>query len=141
MLIQQITPDQAKEILDENPDAVYLDVRSVPEFERGHPQGAYNIPVFHQTPQGMAPNADFLAVVEKHFPKNKTLLVGCQVGGRSQKACEMLASQGFERLHNIQGGFGGLRSPAGSIPGWQEQGFPVETGSEEGKGYQSLAGS
>jgi hypothetical protein len=49
---------------------VYLDVRSVPEFAAGHPTGAYNIPLLDMGPGGMAPNPDFLAVVQKSFPRD-----------------------------------------------------------------------
>ncbi|MBI2981414.1 MAG: rhodanese-like domain-containing protein, partial [Deltaproteobacteria bacterium] len=47
MPIQQTTPDKAKEILDKDSNAVYLDVRSVPEFAEGHAKGAINIPLIH----------------------------------------------------------------------------------------------
>ncbi len=42
--IKRITPEQAKELLDSNQGYVYLDVRTVPEFEAGHVPGAKNVP-------------------------------------------------------------------------------------------------
>jgi len=38
-------PPQTHQTLTENPDAVYLDVRTESEFAQGHPAGAINIPV------------------------------------------------------------------------------------------------
>ena len=43
----------------------YIDVRSIPEFENGHPTGAHNVPLLNldsRTGQ-MQPNPDFLAVI------------------------------------------------------------------------------
>ncbi len=136
MPIQQISPDQAKKILDENPNALYVDVRSVKEFVEGHALAAINIPLFDFNEElgQMMPNPDFVKVIETNLPKNKTLVVGCQVGGRSQKACEILAQQGYETLYNIQGGYGGLPQ----APGWKQLGLPVSQENGEGISYASL---
>ncbi len=61
----------------------YVDVRSIPEYEQGHPAGAQNVPLLHydaQTGQ-MTPNPEFLAVMEANYSHDARLLVGCQVGG------------------------------------------------------------
>ncbi len=136
MPIPQINPEEAKKILDENADALYLDVRSVREFTQGHATGAINIPLldFNEELGQMAPNPDFLQVVEAHIPKNKTLVVGCQAGGRSQKACELLSAHGYTTLHNIVGGYGGLPH----APGWKTLGLPVSQENGEGVSYESL---
>jgi rhodanese-related sulfurtransferase len=42
--IKRITPEQTKELLDSNTGYIYLDVRTVPEFDAGHVPGAKNIP-------------------------------------------------------------------------------------------------
>ncbi len=140
MSFEQITPQQAKEILDQNSDAIYVDVRSIPEFERGHPQGAINIPIFHYEAGGMRPNPDFSKVVEAVLSKEKTLVVGCQAGGRSQQACQVLGQAGFQNLYNVMGGFGGGRNPETGEPiaGWAQQGLPVSQENGEGVGYESL---
>ena len=143
MPIQQVTPDQAKEILDEAADALYVDVRSVPEFTAEHPIRAVNIPLLHknETTGAMEPNPDFLQVAQAVLPKDKKLLVGCLRGGRSQKACEILESNGFEHLHNVQGGFGGAIDPATGMigqKGWKELGLPTNTDNGEGVSWESL---
>ena len=45
MPIKQQVPAEAYETLKQNPDALYLDVRTEAEFAAGHPSGAINIPV------------------------------------------------------------------------------------------------
>ncbi len=141
MPIHQITPIEAKAILDENGSAIYIDVRSRPEFEEGHPAGAINIPLLDYDEElgGMAPNADFTKVVEAIVSKDKKLVIGCQAGGRSQKACMILEQMGFRDLSNVLGGFGGGQGPTGQrIPGWKESGLPVSEENGEGVGYESL---
>lgn len=137
MPINQITPEQAKTILDQDPNAVYLDVRSIPEFTQGHATGAINIPLMHYNPAagGMAPNAEFPKVAEAVLPKDKPLVVGCKMGGRSQKACEILSRIGYQNVSNIDGGFGGNEHQKG----WKDLGLPVSTDNGEGVGYESLA--
>lgn len=141
MSIHQITPNEAKTILDEDSNAIYLDVRSQPEFEEGHPAGAINIPLldYNEELGGMAPNPDFTKVVEAIVSKDKKLIVGCQAGGRSQKACMVLEQLGFRDLSNVLGGFGGGQGPTGQrVPGWKELGLPVSEENGEGVGYESL---
>jgi len=111
MPIEQISPQEAKDIMDEDSSALYVDVRSIPEFIAGHPAGAINIPLMHKGPMGMQPNPEFDAVAVGVLPKDKKLLIGCMVGGRSQKACEILAQKGYTLLHNVYGGWGGGRNP------------------------------
>ena len=140
MSIQQISPAEAKETLDQDSQALYVDVRSIPEFTAGHPKGAINIPIMNRGGYGMEPNSDFLKVAKAVLPKDKKLLVGCQAGGRSQKACEMLEAEGYTQLANVFGGFGGGRNPETGEPqpGWKDLGLPVDTDNGEGVSYESL---
>lgn len=130
MAIKQLDPPEAHEILNNNPEAVYLDVRSEPEFSQGHAVGAINIPLlFLRVPGQPEPNSNFLAVAEKILPKNKKLVVGCMAGVRSQRACEMLEQAGYTDLTNVRGGFGGARDASGQVlvTGWRDAGLPVST--------------
>ncbi len=134
-MIPQRTPDEAAEILRRRPDAVYLDVRTEAEFAAGHPAGAYNVPVvFFDAARRPVPNPDFEAIVQARFPRQTTLLVGCQSGVRSQRAADMLHALGFVDVSNVAGGFGG--SPAAR--GWRDSGLPVESGNPSGRGYEDL---
>ncbi len=106
----------------------YLDVRSIPEFQQGHPQGAYNVPIAHMMPGGrMAPNSDFEAVVAKHFAKDAPVVVGCASGNRSLRAAEMMQALGWTDVVDNSGG----------MNGWKSAGLPVETAAP-GRAYDEL---
>lgn len=140
MPINQAEPPQAHEILKSNPGAIYLDVRTEPEFAQGHPAGAINVPVvFIKGPGQMELNGEFVDVVAKTLPREKKLVVGCLAGGRSQRACELLEAAGYTDLTNVRGGFGGARDASGQVvvTGWRDAGLPVS--SEVGdNSYQAL---
>lgn len=141
-MVRQVNPLQAREALEH--EAVYLDVRTTGEFEKGHPPGARNVPVVFLEP-GRPPvaNADFGAVVEKHFDKAAKIIVGCLSGGRSMKAAEILEKLGYTDVTNMAGGFGGARDASGRTieKGWIEHDLPVETGAPAGQGYEELRGA
>ena len=143
MVIKQITPPEAHEIMAKDRAVIYLDVRTVPEFTAGHPQQGINIPVvfFDQATRQPVPNSDFLLAVEANIPKDAKVIVGCQVGGRSQRAAELMAQAGYADVSNMQGGFGGSRDQMDRtvVTGWQESGLPVSTDNGEGVSYASLA--
>jgi len=126
MGIRQVTPADAASALAATPGAVYLDVRTVEEYDAGHPAGARNVPVlvFDPATRRPRPNPEFLAIVQRHLAPDTVLLVGCQSGMRSQHACELLADAGYTDLANVRGGFGGSED----VAGWQESGLPVERG-------------
>ena len=141
MDIRQVTPREAHELLEQDPGAIYLDVRTEGEFEGGHPAGARNVPVVLVDPVARqpVPNPDFVAIVKRHIGSDTRLLVGCQSGGRSQHACELLARAGYTDLSNVWGGFGGARDQTGRVvPGWAAAGLPVEEGQTSGRCYTDL---
>jgi rhodanese-related sulfurtransferase len=135
---KRVTPPEAAELLAAG--WTYLDVRSVPEFERGHPTGAANIPLLNLEGGHMVPNPSFRAVVEASFPHETKLVVGCQSGGRSQQAVGLLASLGYQDLVDVRGGFGGERDGFGrmTVPGWPAAGLPVATQAGPGRAYADL---
>lgn len=140
MSIKRVSPEEAKALV-EDEGYVYLDVRSVPEFEAGHPAGAYNIPLAHMTQGGMRPNADFLAEVAAAFPVDTKLVLGCKSGGRSLRAAQALSQAGYEHLVDQRAGFGGARDGFGQLrePGWQASGLAVATEAEPGRSYAELS--
>ena len=140
MSYDTINPEQAHALMGEDPPHVYLDVRSVEEFEAGHADGAINIPIAHKQPGGMTPNPDFLRVVTAALDPATPLVVGCKMGGRSARACEALSQVGFTQLKNIDGGFGGrpdAPDPAAQ-KGWQACGLPTATAADEKQTYRHL---
>ncbi|MGH7774937.1 MAG: rhodanese-like domain-containing protein [Candidatus Binatia bacterium] len=142
MAIKGITPQEAHELLQKEPNCVYIDVRTVREFAAGHPQGALNVPVAFPDPaQGMVMNQDFISVVEANFSKDKKIIVGCQAGPRSDAAARLLQEAGYQDVSSMEGGFGGMRDPFGRViaPGWSSLGLPVSQENSEGVSYESLA--
>lgn len=75
-------------------NAVVLDVRGAAEFADGHIAGAKHIP---------AAELDARIGEIRKF-KDRPLLVNCESGVRSAKACDMLRKHEFSQLHNLQGG-------------------------------------
>ncbi len=70
-----------------------LDVREDYEYQDGHIKGAVNLPLRE--------------ILEKKdtLPKDKDIYVYCRSGHRSADAVNFLKSLGFEKIHNIEGGF------------------------------------
>lgn len=141
MAIDRVTPEEAKEKLDSGEGWTYIDVRTVQEFEGGHAPGAKNIPVMERGPMGMAPNAEFVSVVEKNFDKDAKIITACLRGGRSMKAAQMLQAAGFTNVIDMRGGFDGELDPStGQIgfKGWAPRGLPVTAESAEDETYSGL---
>ena len=136
MTIKHVTVQQAHQ--QQATGAAYLDVRSIPEFEQGHPAGAFNVPLLHADPQTrqMRPNPDFLDVVRANFTPETPIVVGCQMGGRSQHAAELLAGAGFEDVANVLGGWGG--APQFGHVGWVQAGLPAEQQADGAHEYEAL---
>ena len=130
MSVKQIDPNQANEVLKSDSNAVYIDVRTADEFANGHVPGAVNIPVMNPDPvsRRMTPNPQFLDSVAASYAKDKKIICGCQMGGRSQHAADLLEQAGFSDVSNMKGGFGGAKDPMGRLvaPGWLQSGFPIE---------------
>ena len=143
MGIKQIGAEEARQAMEASGDVVYVDVRTPQEFEQGHPPKAINIPVVFPNPQlgQMEPNPDFIRVVESHVEKNKSVIVGCKMGGRSQMAAELMDGAGYADVSNMQGGFGGARDRMSGeivVPGWTQLDFPVEMDVNATNGYEEL---
>lgn len=70
--------------------------------------GAKNIPVVEPDPYGrMQLNPRFLETVQANFGTDSKCITGCQKGGRSLKAAELLSRAGFTHVLDMRGGFGG----------------------------------
>jgi rhodanese-related sulfurtransferase len=138
-MVDRISPEEARRRMDED-DWTYVDVRSVPEFEQGHPAGAYNVPLMHMSAGGMEPNPDFLPVMEAAFDKDAKLILGCKSGGRSLRAAEMLEAAGWTNVVDQRAGWGGSRDPFGQLsePGWEAAGLPRASDPEPGHAWADL---
>ena len=68
--------------------AIILDVRTKPEYERGHVKGSINLPL------------DQLNKQMHKLNKNKPIITCCASGMRSGAAKGMLQNAGFTEVHN-----------------------------------------
>jgi rhodanese-related sulfurtransferase len=136
--MKNVTPKDCPALLRQG--YTYLDVRTVEEFEAGHPAGAYNVPVMTRGHFGMQPNPHFVAVVARRFAPDAALVIGCQSGVRSLKACDLLLAAGYTNLVNMECGYGGAREADGSVrPGWAGCGLPTERGRPAGRSHADLS--
>ena len=139
MSFERVSPNEAKALID-NDGYVYLDVRSVPEFEAGHPEGAYNIPLLNMSPNGMKPNPRFVEIAKATFNVETKLVLGCKAGGRSKRASEALVNSGFTQIVDQRAGFEAARDAFGQITekGWKAEGLPVSIEAVDGRDFMSL---
>lgn len=142
MSVSDITPQQARERLETKDGTVYLDVRTVGEFQEGRPAGAWNIPVMLRDPETgqMQPNDAFSRVVQATFAKDTPIIAGCRSGGRSARAAALLMQAGYTNVVNMSGGFGGAHDAGGALvqPGWSALDLPVESGDAGARDYDAL---
>ena len=85
-------------------DVVVLDVREQWEYDEGHIPGVTLIP--------MGEVANRLAEI----PTDKEVIVTCRSGNRSGQITDFLRQQGYDNVHNMDGG----------ILAWQAAGYDVE---------------
>jgi rhodanese-related sulfurtransferase len=141
-MIEEKTPEAVAEAMETDAAAVYLDVRTVAEFEHGHVPGALNVPILEQSPEtgAMVPNPGFLAVVTAAVPTTSLVFCGCATGPRSRHAVTLLQQHGYERVFNVYAGFNGVVDPLGRVrePGWAARGLPTEAGDGGPFGYAAL---
>ena len=138
MAVKHISPEEARELMKQQ-GYVYLDVRSIPEFQAGHPEGAFNIPLMHLEPRGIVPNHDFVNVVERNFAKEAKLVLGCKSGGRSLQAAMLLATRGYADIVVQRCGYDGAYDATGRLePGWRSLGLPVATEAGAERSYEAL---
>lgn len=83
----------------------YLDVRTSEEFAAGHIEGAVNVPYLYKMGSGMTKNPKFLEEVGAQFGKDDELVVGCQMGKRSEVATRELVVAGFTAVTDMAGGY------------------------------------
>jgi len=84
--------------------SVFLDVRTLGEYQNGHVPHALHIPV------------QVLASRLNEVPKDKKIYVYCESGVRSTKASKILAKAGFTRIENMRA----------SMRGWRNADYPIE---------------
>jgi rhodanese-related sulfurtransferase len=86
------------------PAAVLIDVREGWEYALGHAAGAVALPLSE------------LQARAGEVPRDRDVLLICQIGQRSMLAARFLRQQGVERVFNVDGG----------TDAWQAAQLPVE---------------
>lgn len=89
--VTNISTTELKSKLPDNNNQ-FVDVRTPGEFRGNHIKGFTNIPL-----QQLSERA------ERELSKDKEVVVICQSGMRSQKACSVLKTLGF-KVTNVRGG-------------------------------------
>ena len=128
-MIENLDPQHAWDLLQQNPNAVLIDVRTKAEYtDIGHPIGAIHIA--WQENFGAPVNPNFIAEVNRAAPdENTPVLLLCRSGQRSLSAAKALEQAGYSNLINIVNGFEGdpdSNQQRGNINGWQFCGLPWE---------------
>jgi rhodanese-related sulfurtransferase len=126
-MIENLPPEQAWDLLQQNTNAVLIDVRTKAEYtDIGHPIGA--IQIAWQEQFGAPVNPNFITEVSKTVPESSTpILLLCRSGQRSLSAAKALEQAGYQTLINIVNGFEGdldSNQQRGNINGWRFQGLP-----------------
>jgi rhodanese-related sulfurtransferase len=76
MTFETMNPSATRERMKAE-DWVYVDVRTVEEFDQGHVPSAWNAPfAFSDPAAGMVPNPDFVEVIKHHFTFDSYLVLG-----------------------------------------------------------------
>lgn len=90
---EQISPQQAKTIMDTETDYIIIDARTQEEFDEGHIEGAIVIPEY-----------EIAERAEKELPdKDALILVYCRSGRRSKIASEELVNLGYTNVKEFGG--------------------------------------
>ncbi|SJM93024.1 Rhodanese-related sulfurtransferase [Crenothrix polyspora] len=126
-MIENLTPQQCWDVLQQNPAAVLVDVRTKMEhLFVGHPSGAVHI-AWKEAPDWQL-NSNFVAEVSHNIPDlTAPILLLCRSGQRSLDAAKALEAVGYRRLINIVDGFEGpldTNKHRGNLGGWRFCGLP-----------------
>ena len=90
---EQITPQEAKALMDTETDYIIIDARTEEEFAQGHIANAILIPEYEVAERA-----------EKELPnKNQLILVYCRSGRRSKIASEELVKLGYTNVKEFGG--------------------------------------
>lgn len=92
----KITPEKTLEILRDNPEVKFIDVRTRQEYEHLNIPHSINIPI-----------EEFIGIEDRILDKNTVIIVFSQNGGRSAKAGSILLSKGYKKVKDM-----------GSIENW-----------------------
>lgn len=121
-----LTPNEAFNLMQQNPSVVFLDVRSLAELELVGkvPQAKHIEWAFYP---GMVANAEFANQLTQQVDKNLTVVFMCRTGGRSHNAAVVAHQLGYTNVYNMLEGFEGEANNLQQrtlVNGWKNAGLP-----------------
>jgi len=99
-----VTPAEAKALIDENPDLIIIDVS--PHYAEGHLPGAVHYYLGDGSLDAAIPTLD----------KNATYLVYCHVDSVAIQGAQKLVDAGFQNVYRLEGNY----------RAWVDAGYPIE---------------
>ena len=99
-----VSPAEAKELIDENPDLIIIDVS--PHYDQGHLPGAVHYYLGDGSLDNAIPTLD----------KNKTYLVYCHIDSVAIQGAQKLIDAGFQNVYRLDGNYSA----------WVDAGYPIE---------------
>ena len=88
-----LLPEEARNLVEDNPDLIILDVRGEKEFRKGHLENAFLVPLKE------------LARHKEELSRENVYLVYCDNGKISKKASKLLSESGYPRVYTLVGGY------------------------------------
>ena len=101
---QEILPAEVTRLINHE-DALVIDIREEKDFQKGHILNAMHLPL------GLFESK--LNKLEKH--KSKPIILSCNTGKQSDRACAILVKNGYEKIFNLKGG----------VSNWQAANLPL----------------
>ncbi|MDU1538383.1 rhodanese-like domain-containing protein [Paraclostridium tenue] len=91
---ENINAKETEDLLASGDDIVVVDVRSKDEYDMGHIDRAMHID-YNEFNDNLSKLDDY---------KDKTVLLYCRTGNRSEKAAKILEKNGFKKVYNAEDG-------------------------------------
>lgn len=129
--VKQIYPQEAWKLLEANPQALLVDVRTVEEWkEVGIPNLSdlgQQVVLLSWVDKFRTPNETFFEDLSKRVSKDQPVLFMCRSGGRSGIAAQEAIEQGIN-AYNVVRGYEGTAEHKGNLEtaGWKLAGLPYE---------------
>jgi len=102
-MLEEINCEQARKLIAQG-NVIIADTRRFQTFEEKHIKGAVHLSLG---------NIDTFC---KNFSSDRTILLYCYVGGRSQKYANYLTECGYQKIYSLTDGF----------EAWEKEGFETE---------------
>jgi len=129
---RNLLPKMAIERLQNNPQALFVDVRSKAEYKYvGFPENSILIPWIDDPDWEPNPEAFSDAVTQELDGRenllNTEIILICRSGFRSNEALKCLENKGFTQVSHVASGFEGdldENDHRGNLNGWRHDGMP-----------------